>query len=532
MMKSVKYIFVLCLISTILGSCRKDLGNYNYREINDLEISGIANEYVITSGFNLDLKPVLDFSKDPNFSVDNYTFEWLCFNLSAAEAQQRRILHKGQNFDIPFPLGIGTYTIFYVVTEKSTKISWRKSFTVKVNGKYTGGWAVLTEVNEQSRLDYFEYEHATGTYPKAYREFTSLFADGATGKVLTLPGKPKYLAGWANVTAATGTPSKYFLYIGTDQITEKLNLSDGFIWKENYAFRFESAGASALNTVDYIKPVSAGVGYSYLNGDVFLKYNINNYLFGTPINKLNDLTYFQVSPHTAVVRNPIANPTILMYDITNKRFVRNLGTPNSVTPLAYTAGTSAFNPNNVGMDLVWMEQTRAYGGRAYAILKDAGNKYYLARMNNAAAFLAYAWDEISSAPEIAKATCFAVDQQYGYLFYSVEGKLYQYDADSKQTKLMKDFGDEKITLLKYDTGNAVSLTVAVNPTYATTYGKRFFPIITGLICGTYNPATPNTSGKVTIYRVPQFNADLTTFFEFNGFGRVVDVAATETPTGF
>jgi len=532
-MKLIKYIFVLCLLSTSLISCRKDLGNYDYSEINNLKLSGIVDEYVIPSGFNLELKPVLDFSKDPGFSADNYKFEWVSFNLSAIQSEQRKTLHEGQNFDIPFPLGIGSYTLFYIVTEKSTGISWRKSFKVVVNGLYKGGWAVLSEVNSQSRLDYFEYNHATGTYPKEYRAFNSLFSDASTGKVMSLPGKPKYIAGWSNRTTATGNSFKYFLYVGTDQITEKLNLTDGFIWKENYAFRFESAGATALNTVDYIKPVSSGVGYSYSNGDVFFRYDTFQYLFGTPINKLSNSSYFTVSPHTAVFRNSTANYVMLMYDTTNKRFVRNVGGAlTSVTPLAYTAGTSAFDPNNVGMDLIWMDQTLAYGGRAYAVLKDGTSKYYLARMNNAAAFLAYAWDDISALPEIAKATYFAVDQQYGYLFYGVEGKLYQYDVDSRQTKLMKDFGTEKITLLKYNTGNNVSLTVATNPANAATYGKRFIPVITDLICGTYDPANPNASGKVKIYKVPQFNADLVTDFEFGGFGKVVDVAAAESPLGW
>lgn len=532
-MKFINYILVLCLFSTSLSSCKKDLGNYSYNEINDLNLSGIVDEYVIPAGFNLNLKPVLDFSKDPDFSADDYTFEWVSFNLSAILTEQRKTLHKGQNFDIPFPLGIGTYTLFYVVTEKSTGISWRKSFKVVVNGIYKGGWAVLSEVDNQARLDYFEYDHPTGTYPKEYRAFNNLFSDAGTGKVMTIPGKPKYVAGWSNRTTATGTSFKYFLYVGTDQITEKLNLTDGFIWKENYAFRFESAGSTALNTVEYIKPVSGGLGYSYLNGDVFLKYDTFQYLFGTPINKLSNSAYFTVSPHTAVFRNSTANSIILMYDTTNKRFVRNVGGAlTSVTPLAYIPGTSAFDPNNVGMDLVWMDQTLAYGGRAYAVLKDGANKYHLARMNNAASFLAYAWEDVSALPEIGRATCFAVDQQYGYLFYAVEGKLYQYDVDSKQTKIMKDFGAERITLLKYNTGNAVSLTVATNPLYETTYGKRFISVITDLICGTYDPASPNTSGKVKIYKVPQFNADLITDFEFNGFGKVVDICAAETPLGW
>lgn len=533
--KHIEKIVMVCFIGLLFSACRKDYGNYEYKEINDLAVTGIQDEYEIIAGQNINIVPVLEFSKDPNFSADKYTFEWISFNLAAAQSEQRKSLHTQKDFVAQFPLGIGTYTLFYVVKEKSTGISWQKEFKVKVVGSYKGGWGVLSEVNGNSRLDYFEYNHSTVSYPKAFRDFTSLFADQASGKVLTISGKPKFLTGWFNRTTATGTANKYLYYIGTENATEKLNLSDGFIWSEKYAFKFESAGSQALPLVHNIWPAGTAQGYAYLDGDVFIAYSTYQYTFGTPINRLaGNTSIFKVSPFTAVSLNYTSNPTILMYDITNKRFVRNTsGNAVSTSPLAYTAGVSAFDPNNVGMDLIWMGQTFAYAGRAYAVLKDSGtNKYYLARMNNASAFSAYAMDEITALPEIANATQFAVDQQYGYLHYSVGGKLYQYDVDSKNTKIMKDYGSDVISLLKYNQGTAVSYTTAVAPAGAATFGKRFIAVTTGLICATYNPANPNTSGKVEIFNVPQFNANFTLYNTFDGFGKVADVTAAEFPYGW
>lgn len=534
--KHIGKIVLMCLIGLLFSACRKDYGNYEYKEINDLVVTGIQGEYEITAGQNINIIPVLEFSKDPNYAVDKYTFEWISFNLAASQPEQRKSLHTGKDFVMQFPLGIGNYTLFYVVKEKSTGISWQKEFKVKVVGTYKGGWGVLSEVSGNSRLDYFEYDHSTGTYPKTFRDFTSLFADQASGKVLTISGKPKFLTGWYNRTDATGAAvNKYFLYIGTENATEKLNLTDGFIWSEKYAFKFETAGSQALPLVHNIWSAGAGQGYAYLDGDVFLRMAVFQYAFGTPINRLSgNASIFKVSPFTAVSINYTSSPTILMYDVTNKRFVRNAGgSAVSTSPLPYTAGVSAFDPNNVGMDLVWMGHTFAYAGRAYAVLKDnTTNKYYLARMNNAVSFSAYAMDEITTLPEIEKATQFAVDQQYGYLHYSVGGKLYQYDVDSKATKIMKDYGSDVISLLKYNQGTAVTYTTAVAPANAATYGKRFIEVTTGLICATYNPANPNTSGKVEVFNVPQFNASFTLFNTFDGFGKVADVTAAEFPYGW
>lgn len=528
--KITSQILMICLVGILFSACRKDLGNYKYQEINELEVSGINDNYDIQVGGMLNIVPVLGFSKDPNFSPDNYSYEWISFNESAAQAEQRKSLYKGQNFDIPFALGIGTYSVFYVVTEKSTGVSWRKRFIVKVTGTYKGGWGVLSEVNGGSRLDYFQYDHATVSYPKVYRDFTSQFADAATGQVLKLEGKPKFLAGWSNRVAAV-SGYKYYFYVGTETQTNKINLTDGN-WKDSYPFKFESAGATALTHVDNIMPALSGDGYAFLDGDVFVSSYTFNMAFGTPINRLTGNTaYFKVSPYVAVIRGGVS-ANALMYDVTNKRFVRNVNAATtSVSPLTYTAGTSPFNPNAVGMDLVWMGQTYAYGGRAYAVLKD-GSKYYLARMNNAAAFSAYAWDEITNITDIANAEHFAVDQQYGYLHYSVGGKVYQYDVDSKTSKLMKDYGNLKISMLKVNQGVSVTYSTAVSATNAATYGKRFIPVVTGLICATYDPANPNTSGKVDIFMVPQFNAPFTIDNSFDGFGKVVDVCSAEIPLGW
>lgn len=527
-----KILFVF-LIGLLFTSCRKDLGNYEYVDINSLQIKGINATYNLATAENPNITPELTFSKDPGYDVGNYTFEWISINENAASNEQRRLIHTKPNLDIPFPLGVGTYAIFYKVTEKATGVSWQKKFTIKVNGAYKGGWAVLSEINSNSRLDYFEYDHATGTYPKVYRDFTNQFADPVSGVPLQIPGKPKFLTGWTTRTSATGNGNKYFLYIGTENNVSKINVSDGFNWKEQYAFKFETAGAMALDYVDYIIPNLTGEAYAYRDGDVFYANTTYQYAFGTPINRLSNNAYFKVSKWQARSSYSQIASVLLMYDITNKRFVRNSGgATNSVSPLPYTAGTSAFDPNNVGMDLVWMGQTYAFGGRAYAVLKNGSNKYYLARMNNAAAFAVYAMDEISNCPDIAQAEQFAVDQQYGYLHYSVGGKVYQYDVDSKATKLMKDYGNLKVTLLKYNMGIYVRFPDAVNPVYATTYGKRFLPILSNLICATYDPAAPGTSGKVEMFEVPQFNGAFKTFSTYDGFGKVADVTSVEAPLGW
>ena len=529
MKKSIIYVFTACFF-IILSSCKKDLSNYEYKEINSLEISNIEESYKVTNGSSPEIYPELSFSKDPSYNEEDYEYKWISFRDGALPGDQRKDVYTGKNFDIPFPLGVGNYTMFYVVKEKSTNVTWQRKFNITVEGTFRGGWAILSEVANNARVDYFEYDHLNETnhYPKEYRNFTSLFADGVTGKGLEISGKPTFIQGWNNRIPAAPV-SKYFIYVGTSTQTQLINVSDGFLWKENYDFKFSTQG---LSNIEKIMPATAGAGFGFADGNVYLTYNVYQRTFSTPINRLSNGSVFTVSKYTAVNRIAGPNAIILMYDTMNKRFVRSTGgNLTATTPLPYNEGSAAFDPNNVGMDLVWMAPTDAFGGYAYALLTQNG-KYYLARMQNGSAFVASYIDEVTQLPEISQATHFAVDQQYGAFQYAVGGKLYQYDVDTKESKLMKDFGARIITLLKYDNGVAIPLSITTMPNFAATFGKRFYPAYSSLICATYDPAQPDNSGKVEFFNVPQFNQDYTTNYSFDKFGKVVDVSNIETPYGW
>lgn len=528
-MKIVYKIFFLFMIVLSTVSCTKDLGNYSYVEINEVQIKNINDKYQILSGSELYINPKLTFSKDADYSADDYTFEWVSYSKEATQ-EDRKIINSEQNFAKQFPLGIGEYRIFYVVKEKSTGVTWQKEFKVEVTGSFNGGWAILHEVDAQAKLDYLEYSHSTKNYPKHFTDFNLLCNDPKTSKALALKGRPKFLTAWSNVIPATGFSQKYFLYIGTDKEVQKINMTDGAIWEDKYAFEFESGG---LKNVDNIIPNSGQVAYATYDGNVYYRFGIFQLIFSTPINVLPNGKHINVAPHVAVYRNS-GIPCALMYDIDAKRFIRHINYFGyiSTNELPYNAAISAFNPNNVGKDLLWMGQTNAYNGKAYAVMKD-DSRYYLARMdNNTNAFTASNWDDISLLPEIAKASHFEVDQQYGYLIYAVGGKLYQYDVDTKNAKLMKDFGEQQITLLKYNKGVAVDAFSALNPDLETTFGARFKSVLYDLICATYSLSSPKSSGKVTLFQVPQFNGALQESHSFSGFGKVVDVTSVELPLGW
>jgi len=528
-LRYLKYsIYVLCAL--VMIACTKDKGNYDYQDINSVEINGIEDHYLIEFGSTPNISPTLEFSKDPNFNEENYSFEWISFNQGEVHlSTARKLLHTGKDFDIPLALSLGKDTLYYRVKEKSTGILWTRKFEIEVTGSIKGGWAVLSEVDNNSQLDYFEYDLETNSHPKEYRDFASYFIDSETGAQLTLEGKPKFIEGWVNTTAATGT-NRYLLYVGTDKKTEKINVTAGFQWSERFNFSFETLNNMELPRLDRIYPIAASQGYGMYNGVLHKRVNVSNINFGNPANLLNG-ELVELAPFIAVNRMQITGNVALVYDKKNKRFLRCTATNTALTGSLSMTG-AAFNPNNVGMDLVWMGSTNINNGSAYAVLTKDG-KFHLARMtNNITTFEARYLDDISSLPGIAQAKHFEVDQIYGYLQYAVGGKLYQYDVDTKETKLMKDFGNREITMLKHNKGNYVSYTTAINPAQADKAGRRFLPVIKAIIVATYDPTNPKTSGQVDFFEAPQFNMEYTTYYSFSGLGKVQDVACIEFPTGY
>jgi len=523
----IRYTSFFVLLAIFLSGCKKDLGNYNYSMVDSVFIKNMEETYTLKAGISPSIQPEIIHFSGKAFHPDDYTFKWSAFKQGANQTPY--ILGEEQNLDKMPPIPLGEYHVYYTVMEKSTNISWSKGFTLKITPGYNGGWMILSEDGGNSRLDFFEYDHSTASYPLVHRNFQKEIKD-SKGNLIPFTGKPKFIETWNNAVDATGPAMKYFVYIGTENSTEKINLTDGFIWNDQYSFKFETANPSLFQTVDAIRPTDSRDGYVVKGNDVYFKLAIYQLAVGTPINRLEDGYYFKVSPYVATYSS--YSPACLMYDETNKRFVRNGNyAAVSSSPLPYNSDNSAFNPNDVGMDLVWMNQTLALGGQAYAVLKK-GTKYFLARMDNNSNFSARYLDDITSAPEISNASRFEVDNRYGYLQYVVGGKIYQYDPNDKTTKLMKDYGNRQISVFKYLRSTYVSLGTVTNPKNTETYGKRFLPLATGLIVATFDPNSPATSGKVDVLNVPQFNAPFSTFYSFDGFGKVADATEAEVPFGW
>lgn len=504
--KKLKQTALLALLF-MASSCTKDLGNYEYQEINAVDFSGIEPSYSVLVGETLQIKPVLKFTKDNTGNEDNYTYEWfglkreLLSNISTKVA-----IANTRNLDQPITILSGDYKVHYVVRDKKTGVSYTSIFQLKVETSVNEGWMVLNDVNGLGRLDMIS---------KIKDKYTPIIdVLKATESGLQLRGKP------LDVYCYAYQYSDYGIYVSTDQSTDRVD-QNSFKWKNTLNLKYEFVASIPDNFhADFFsaiqEPGVAGVSYLFAKNKVYYYLNTFSIRYGLPINLVKGETVaFNAAPFVAAAQDAsTASSIAILFDTEKKRFLKH-GNYESTSSTMASPSNPLFNYNNIGMDLLYMEQVSFNGGEVFAILKNPSGKVFLARFNPSNNLQSY-FEELA-VPDIANAEHFAVHPAYGYLFYSIGSKVYEYDTSLRTTKLMLDKGTEKISLMKF---HKFAQRGALKPYYDSRKDQL-------LLC-TYDPAKPAAqNGTFELYTVPNLNAALSLGESYTGFGKIVSVSYRE-----
>ena len=486
------------LMLLVIFSCKKDLGNYDYEDINAVDIGGIEKSYNTLLGGKFKITPELKFTKDDGKDENRYTYEWVAMNLGGVlPAEVRKFLSDTRNLDITVTVPPGSYRVYYKVTDKQTGVTYQRNFALKVETSIFEGWMVLNDVNGAARLD------MVSKINDVFSTITDVLA--TTGSELVLAGKP------LDVTCYRYDPNIFGIYISTDKGTNRID-PETFKWKNTYNLAYEVvANTPADFHADFLAPLKEdqGVSYMYSGGDVYYYYRIFQINYSSPVNLVKGETVpFKAAPFLTTARDMSNfNASTVMFDIEKKRFLKH---GNNEASSSKFAAKELFDPNNVGMDLAYMAYSTYGAGEVFAVLKNPAGKMYLARFNAFSGAQSY-FEEIV-ATGIANAEKFAVSPVFGYLFYSVGGKVYEYDTSLRISKQMLDKGAEKITLLKFEN-------------FGSTFNKPIYEEKrTHLIVGSYDPALPaDKNGKLELFKVPSLNGDLIPSEKYTGFGKIVSV---------
>lgn len=514
-----KYIYAFCFIFNILWiqSCYDDKGNYDYIEINDVQIATIGtydtdytfHRYIADT---ISIKPVLTSSLLSDFNEDNYKFEWVWLDARVnGDLVNQHVISTLKEWDkfVP-PLPAGENQIYYRITEKKTGIQWISNiFKIYVNNDIGRGFFIMCDVDNETRIDFINQ----------FNNKFSLRTDIISASAPNMPalGKPSSVCCYKDGNSPKmSTPNGYAVCVLTETGAYRLDPAD-FSYQEIYDLNYMVIGNLPDDfKVQYLyAPNAAGeAALMYNNKDIYMYEKALQifWTFGAGINFANNKR-FNASHIAAITQGGR-----IFYDIDSKSFVRNTG-GSTVGSYFSTANETHFKYNNTGLDLIFIHARRfeaPYENTIYAVQKSADNKLLLVSFVLLTEQQRFA-DSLDGLPEITEAKEFAMDNlnsSTSLLYYRTDKKIYAYHMGNKTVKsVYTASGSQLISRIKFVLAGENDLD----------FGKD------KLMVFTYDPSKPSDAcGKLEVMSPQLPNGELV-INKYNnepmvweGLGKVVD----------
>ncbi|TKC60217.1 hypothetical protein FBD94_15005 [Pedobacter hiemivivus] len=499
------YVYLIVLTIMLAYSCKKDLGNYDYNSVNEVEQFKGVNDTVAIYGSRFTIKPILSFTSDQGTDTTKYSYEWAYIGPNGLGGEKMFILATTRNLDVKMTLVARGYTFYYGVTDKVSGVKYRHKFTITVQNEINEGWFLMCDVNGTARLDVLS-KKADGSFVNV----NDLLQTTASG--LTLKGKPVMAYTYPTGLLIGPDAISYGLYLGTDQGTTKID-PNTYKWTKTMDITYEMFGEIPADF--YVQAMKSRGGtsnsaYMLGKGNVYVYDRPQNAYYATPLNYIDaEKKAFTVAPYIGIDEYNSTLPGIF-YDTDNRRFVKHTGLAASCTTLPDPSDDKKMFSFSTGMDLLYMDCIRYNGPEVFAILKQpTGTKRFLARFANSSNAQSYYAEIVAT--DFDKAEQYAISPDLAYIFYNVGSKVYEYDIFLKTTKLVVDKGAGKISMLKFHVFRATKYTESNK-----------------LIVCSYDPVLPEGSnGNMDLYTVPPLNADLQLYKTFSGFGKVQSLTYRE-----
>lgn len=458
------YIIYLLTAAGIFTACDDDLGNYNYKTLDELQISGIDSTLTALSLDNLTLKPVITGT---NFNSSDYSYKWIAISNN----DEKTVTELGDSLNLNYKVTLpsGNYYLYFKATNKKTGIFQQQSYKLTVSNTTSKGWLLLCSDNGRTRLDMIS--DITG------KTYTDILAGNPDMPAMKGPRRIQQLN-----SAQTDGNSPFYLL--TDDGATRLG-KESFEWKPAYAMKYEMA--QGIAPIPY-SITAAGQDKMFVSGTQAYCCNVlggSIGLYGNPVNK-----DFNVAPEIgANISATMYGEVFLLYDTTNRRFVcyapilsssdygyqeslreiNEMGTlaDNMTGDKGQGLTGNAFDTFPTGYDYYYMENTKydpgnGKMGMTYVILGKGDNRYvYGIQMGD---LLLYSdatfvigkgyYGDISACTDITKVTnkLYAFSSLRNCMYYAVGNTVYKVDLSEKPLKAERQFSlpGETITRLKFN----------------------------------------------------------------------------------
>lgn len=452
--------YVQVLVLPFLLSCSEDDGNYDYRAINDVTISGIEESYTALNGTDkLEISPVITTA----FNDDSrLTYEWKVQRDNTPYSSYRAVLgtEKNLSWEVQVPY-TGEWVLMLRVTDTETGVVTLASTKVNVTTRTGNGILVIGENLEgKSQVDFISIAGDTLVMKNVLNEGTGF---NNNGKPVNICKPGRLMSIFASLLAN--------IWVMTDEDAWRVNLNDfsimaGSSFRDNTYVIDDSQITGDFHLVDFyphLRKVSNGTSLSFdniaisSNGLLF----IGSTGFVDPINVLSDEKGISFAkPYVLSCDGYGSVSNFVFYDETHERFLQGNMYSTYSTRLTDNEG-DAFPWNNqaVGRTLQFAQNSTntdegSTYGNSFALMRDkTTNEYYVYKfyVSPGAVTKINCYKPGKVATDLDKASFHVFSSKRTALYYTVGSKLYglDYNKGNEKVTLIRDFGDE-ITMMRWD----------------------------------------------------------------------------------
>lgn len=450
----------LCFVASMtLGACYDDKGNYDYSELDKIVIDttglGIQATYVVNRYDKLSIAPKIkyngqDVTHDNNAPLD---YVWTLYNSHTGMGityVTDTLGYSPELEEVEITPVADTYVIQLTVTDLNNGIEQYFKVTCRVEESITAGWMLFYECADEP--DKSDVGLVVNPLVKKNiiqdREFWDLYrASNGT----PIDGKPLQIMHAVETGMATSSDLVACL---TDKEYVRVNNAT-FVKVEDLKDRFyaEPSSTAALWTGNALS-ASGRKGYLLVDNEVYtINYMVmagGGYYFGMP----KEGEHGTLAPWGSSSNSYDA----VVYDQTNGKFLCVNASSVELSSFAAQSPTAAFDVNNVGMEMLMADWGR--GGQSYATAYDyalmkKGDERYLAianfSSNQADTNIGVGLYNVSSSPDIDKATTMATAYLGEYVLYGAGSKVYNlsYSASTVATEYwIAPSSDEEVTCVR------------------------------------------------------------------------------------
>jgi len=216
-----------CFVAGITA-CNKDLGHYNYTEINTVKIDAV-NNVTAAVGSTLEIVPTLTFSLGEDESIFSFTW-YVKQDTGWVALQQSRNLEIEVSGLIGTPTEANPYSMAYEVINNKTQVAYRKLFSLTVINPLTRGYTALCEHDNDFDIDMLVLSPENNF--SLYKNILNL-----TGSAIPRENVKPYDIMACNDNMAPDPYNRdgvtYSVYILTDQYTTHIKALD-YSWQPSY----------------------------------------------------------------------------------------------------------------------------------------------------------------------------------------------------------------------------------------------------------------------------------------------------------